>query len=81
MSVEDKEKLVAMAAEIYGRYSSSFDMRSIEDRAREIVRDTYGPLLDPIKELVTLLELSPGDEIISVAIRGADGEIRIKPLE
>lgn len=80
MSLEDQEKLVAMAAEIYGRYSNSFDMRTIEDRARQIVQDTYGPILDPIRALVMELELSPGEEIVSIAIRQVDGEIRIKSL-
>lgn len=80
MSQKERDEIVAMAAEIYGRYAAGFDQRTIEDRAREIIRQTYGPLLDPIRELITLLELSPGDEIISIAIRDAEGEIRVKSL-
>lgn len=78
MSAEDREKLVQMAAEVYGRYSSGFDMRDLEARARELMEATYGPLLDPIRTLIRELELSPGEEVVSIAIRQVDGEIRIK---
>lgn len=50
-------------------------------RASEIVRDTYGPLLAPIRQLITGLALSPGEVIVSVAIREATGEIRIVHLD
>lgn len=80
MSAEDRDKIVAMAAEIYMRYAAGFDQRTIEARARELMNQTYGPLLDPIRDLINLLELSPGEEIVSIAIRDIDGEIRVKSL-
>lgn len=80
MSKEERDQIVAMAAEIYGRYAAGFDQRDIEERAREIVQQTYGPLLDPIRQLINFLELSPGEEIVSIAIKDIDGEIRVKSL-
>lgn len=80
MSSKEREEIVAMAAEIYMRYAAGFDQRNIEDRAREIMNQTYGPLLEPIRQLISFLELSPGEEIVSIAIRDIDGEIRVKAL-
>lgn len=51
-----------------------------EDLARKMMQRIYGPLLDPIRKLIMSLDLSPGDEIISVAIRDIDGEIRVKSV-
>lgn len=80
------DELPAAIEELYRHYANQFDIdkeatlaekRLIEWRARQLLQETYGPLLDPIRDLIKALELSPGEEVISLAIKGVDGEVRI----
>lgn len=78
-----------IAAELVARYVVQFNPREaygqLPDEVKRItdayirdtMKETWGPFLEVVGDFVRALKLSPGEEIVSVAVRDFEGRIRI----